>query len=99
MKTPSVVKEEDSDAYNMNDENDAEVAAVPNIVDGESLLAQMLGVTIEHLNKIEFEDDIHEKQKEKQRRTKSKRKLDIESKLELKYQNRNNIFIPDNMIS
>jgi hypothetical protein len=39
MKTPSVVKEEDSDAYNMNDENDAEVAAVPNIVDGESLLA------------------------------------------------------------
>lgn len=42
----------------LNDEQDAEVAAVPNLVNGDDLLAKMLGVTIEHLNKIEFEDDL-----------------------------------------
>ena len=59
----------------IHEEVDAEVASVPNIVDGQALLAKMLGVTIEHLNKIELEDEYIPVKKDKTlRRTKNQRK-------------------------
>ena len=61
---------------NVNDEYDEEVAAVPvaNIVDGQTLLAKMLNVDVNHLNNIEFEAESDQMVGEKQRRTKDKRK-------------------------
>jgi len=83
----------------VHEDDDAEVAAVPNIIDGQALLAKMLGVTIEHLNKVELEDDFVPVKKDKtSRRTKNKRKQDIDSRLDDFFQQRNNVFIPQELL-